>query len=111
MIKGFDSLQRKLSSIAELNTKEAVLEGAGQLAEIVRNNAPVNTGFLKNSITVRETDGRADMVVGAPYAFFVEYGTSKMPAQPFIRPALDDKQITAKVQSELKEELDTRKKG
>lgn len=49
----------------------------------------VKTGFLKNSIFVREHDfNKFEIVASAPYAGYVEYGTSKMRAQPYLRPAL-----------------------
>lgn len=52
-------------------------------------NAPVDTGFLRSSITVFE-DGRWVRVVGptADYGIFVEMGTSRTRAQPFVEPAV-----------------------
>lgn len=47
--------------------------------------APVDTGWLKSSI--HEDDG--NVVVDAPHAVYVEFGTEHMEAQPFLRPALD----------------------
>lgn len=52
---------------------------------------PVDTGRLRSSITV--TQGRdskgpfVDVGTNVEYASYVEYGTAKSPAQPFIRPA------------------------
>lgn len=56
---------------------------------------PVDTGLLRSSIfaevDARGGSSRRTLVLGAnaPYALFVELGTSKMRAQPFIRPAID----------------------
>lgn len=61
---------------------------------------PYRPGNLRDSIyqvysTDNSTDGRkAQYHVSfnfkkAPYGFMVEYGTSKAPAYPFIRPAMD----------------------
>jgi HK97 gp10 family phage protein len=57
--------------------------------------APVQTGTLKSSIQydLSETHGGDLMVIigsNLRYAGFVEYGTSKMAAQPYLRPALDE---------------------
>jgi HK97 gp10 family phage protein len=51
--------------------------------------APVDTGFLRNSIT---SNGEGlltySVKVGAEYGIHVEYGTWKMSAQPYLRPAV-----------------------
>jgi HK97 gp10 family phage protein len=53
---------------------------------------PVRTGALRSSIghEVRMTADGPVLIISAtaPYAGFVELGTSRMPARPFIRPAL-----------------------
>ena len=52
--------------------------------------APVDTGNLRASIHGR-VEGRVGIVGTGPvkYAEFQEYGTRFMPAQPFLRPAID----------------------
>lgn len=54
---------------------------------------PVVTSRLMNSIAW-EIEKKADEVVGrvgtnVEYATYVEYGTSKMSAQPYLRPSLE----------------------
>ena len=54
-------------------------------------NAPVDTGFLRNSITVDSvTPMEAIIAPHTDYAEYVEFGTSRMAAQPYMRPALDE---------------------
>lgn len=53
---------------------------------------PVDTGRLRGSLT-NEIESKAKDIVGrvgskVKYAPYVELGTSKMPAQPYLRPAL-----------------------
>lgn len=49
----------------------------------------VDTGNLKNSV-LAEPDGNDWVVgVGAPYAIHLEYGTLRMSARPFMRPAFE----------------------
>jgi HK97 gp10 family phage protein len=54
---------------------------------------PVDSGELRDSeyVQVYEEGGRVVMQIGAEagHAIFVELGTSKMSAQPFIRPTFD----------------------
>lgn len=58
---------------------------------------PVDTGDLKRSGSTDLVDVTPDRVIGEVaygggrviYHFFVEYGTSRMPAQPYLRPAAD----------------------
>jgi HK97 gp10 family phage protein len=64
-------------------------------AEVARATAPVRTGILRSEIAY-VVSARGQMVEGvvgvkrgrAFYAWFVERGTSKMAAQPFLRPAV-----------------------
>jgi HK97 gp10 family phage protein len=99
----FDSTEVKLLA-------EALVSGAGgvgaKAAKVLRSSAlaverdakavvPVDTGFLKGSITTDiEADGRfmsmsAEIGPTANYGGYVEYGTSRMSPQPYMGPALD----------------------
>ena len=56
--------------------------------DIVYDLCPVDTGELISSID-GSTDGESvEVYADADYAQYVEYGTSKMEAQPYFRPAL-----------------------
>ena len=61
------------------------------IVELARSIVHVRTGTLQASIYSKYS--RNDMVLDvgatAAYAFYVEYGTWKMAAQPYIRPAVD----------------------
>ena len=75
-----------------------VVRGAAFLCQRVAvQQAPVDTGFLRNSITVGRPDG-GSLTVGdlsaqvgpeAAYGAFVEFGTSRMGAQPYMTPAAE----------------------
>jgi len=91
-IKGLEELERKLrylphSTHRRVDGKLGV--GAGMVAEQARQFAPFLTGYLRSTIGF-ERRGSLDWIVyaGAHYAPFVEWGTSKMAAKPFMRPAL-----------------------
>lgn len=56
--------------------------------EMMRRLVPIDTGLLRSTIEWIYVDGTGVIFVGTDYWRYVEYGTSKMAAQPFIRPAL-----------------------
>lgn len=101
-ITGLKELDRALQELAWPASRRALRKGMRQGANIVRdevrNKAPVRTGNLKRSIRTRERreeNGWMRFAVEvrrrAFYGRFLEYGTSKMTAKPFIRPAASEK--------------------
>lgn len=72
---------------------EAVLTAWGMQAETyAKQLAPVDTGRLRNSLTyeVQQSDKAVIIGSGVEYAPYVEQGTSKQKAQPYLRPAIID---------------------
>lgn len=78
--------------------RQAMFRGVKIGALIIENEAkarvPVRTGFLRRSISSDvQWSGRNRVVVtigpNAEYGAFVEFGTSRMGAQPYMRPAID----------------------
>ena len=68
---------------------QAVAKAAFDTQARARASAPVDTGNLRNSITVDAQGTRARVGAEADYAIYVEMGTSRMAAQPFMNPAAD----------------------
>ena len=70
----------------------AALEVVGGTAERhVKEVTPVDTGRLRNSITHAPVSESVEMVgTGVEYAVYVEFGTSKMGAQPYLRPGVEN---------------------
>ena len=50
---------------------------------------PIDTGYLAGSITATIEEFYAEVSPAAEYAGYVEFGTYKMAAQPYMRPAAD----------------------
>ncbi len=73
MIEGYDKLLAQFENIEGLDWVSAEVEGINVIANEAKAIVPVDTGALRESIRV-------------------EYGTSKMAAQPYMRPAIDNKQ-------------------
>lgn len=72
---------------------DRALEKIGLTAErYAANLCPVDTGRLRNSITSTVDSGEKAAYIGSnvEYAPYVELGTSRMKAQPFLRPAAQD---------------------
>lgn len=66
-----------------------VAETARKVAEDAARRAPVRTGALRDSIHPEQRGGGWYVDVDVPYGVYVEYGTSRMGAQPFLWPALE----------------------
>jgi len=72
---------------------ERIMEGL----EIVGENivadakafAPVKTGRLRDSIGKKIVNRELEVYAEAEYAAYVEFGTSRMRPQPFLRPAFE----------------------
>ncbi len=106
-IKGLADLERELNQLA-LKARASVLRGALNKAvdpvlKAARENVSAQfterSGTLRKSIQKSATAPRgsngftAEAKVGVTgegfYGRFLEFGTSKMPARPFMRPAVD----------------------
>ncbi len=89
-----DTVTPKLRNWTERMREGVVREvdPVGQdMADLARQLVPVRTGFLQSTIMfeVNPADFTFTFGAAADYALFVEFGTRKMQAQPFIRPAMD----------------------
>lgn len=70
---------------------EQALIAIGLTAEsYAKKDCPVDTGRLRNSITNAVETGEQSVYIGSnvEYAAFVELGTSRMKARPYLRPAV-----------------------
>jgi HK97 gp10 family phage protein len=79
----------QLSSLYDLGDVMP-LPACQYIAKKARSLAPVDTGYLRDHIHAMKTGKTAIVISDAPYSAFVEFGTRKMAAQPFIRPAVDE---------------------
>jgi HK97 gp10 family phage protein len=98
MIDGLDKLFAQLEKIADLDLVSAEIDAVNVFAEEARNLVPVDTGALQITIGVEVEGDTVNLVAGnedVNYALYVEMGTIKMAAQPYMRPAVDNKQKQA----------------
>ena len=64
-----------------------------KLHALSKQRAPVDTGRLRNSISLSPMSpgyDRYTLVVAVHYGIHLEFGTYKMEAQPYIRPSLSE---------------------
>lgn len=75
----------------EKKAKVQALEVIGGMAESYAKAAcPVDTGRLRNSITHQQESENVEVIgTNVSYSVYVELGTSKMSARPFLRPAAE----------------------
>lgn len=77
------------------DTAKIIRDTATQIHRTARERVPVDTGALRDSITITvEGDGRSNAMsatigTSSSYAAYVEYGTAFSRPQPFMAPALD----------------------
>lgn len=72
---------------------DRALEEIGLAGEgFAKAKCPVDTGNLRNSITHVTAPGEDAVYIGTnvEYAAYVEFGTSRTAAQPYLRPAAAD---------------------
>lgn len=68
----------------------APVAAAERIAELAQEKAPVDTGFLQENIVAVHFAHHSRVEAKAPYSGYQEFGTSKMKAHPFLRPAIDE---------------------
>jgi len=101
-ILGLKELDQALQQMAWPAARRALRKGMRQGANVVRDEvrakAPVKTGNLRRKIRTRERREDADglrFAIEIPrsafYGRFIEFGTSKIAARPFMRPAAEAK--------------------
>ena len=76
----------------------------GKAESYAKQLCPVDTGRLRNSITHQQIDAKTEVIgTNVKYAPFVELGTKRQKAQPFLRPAAENHaaEYTKILQAEL----------
>lgn len=84
-VNNIDEVKKELQGA--VNT---ALEAIGLQAEsYAKLLCPVDTGRLRNSITHEQEDDTTEVIgTNVEYAAYVEMGTSRMKAQPYLEPAV-----------------------
>lgn len=85
------AVRRELGK-AKLNARQEVRAAGEDAVQIAKQRAPRDSGEMAESIRAEHGQDQmgpySDVTVDPFYATFVEFGTSQMPARPFMRPAV-----------------------
>jgi HK97 gp10 family phage protein len=89
---GVNSILRRLGSVKRAIDTGLFVNAVIQWAEYefvprAKARVPVDTGELRDSIAFEVSAAQVFVFASAPHASDVEFGTFKMRAQPYIRPA------------------------
>jgi len=72
------------------NPPMGALQIAAQIVlDVAQSLCPVDTGNLRDSAYMKASGNDVEFGFEAIYASYVEFGTYKMEAQPYLRPAID----------------------
>ena len=121
-IEGLDKLEANVKKINDSVDKEQtgkiLIKQAEIIRDRIRDKAPQGpTGNLKRSPVAKLMPENASYpaiaIAGidrkiAPHAHLVEFGTSRAPAHPFFRPAVDEcqRQVMNNIKNELKDKIE-----
>lgn len=101
VVKGLAELEAKLKKLTptvEAAAKRGVYKAALKVEGDAKMIAPVDTGNLRRSITTSQgNDISAAVSTTVEYAPYVEFGTSRMQAQPYLRPSLNKNKTNAQI--------------
>lgn len=90
VVKTLNSIPKILATV-DAARHRAVLEGTNKIHNHSQHSVPVDTGKLRASVKQKVVDSTAtttgNVSYNTDYAIYVELGTSRMAAQPYLHPA------------------------
>lgn len=90
---------------AQLSITAGAVSGAAHVPSAPGEPPNNDTGVLANSIETNSVGpGKVEVSANAPYAAAQEFGNSRLPARPYMRPALQ--QNRARIAELIKEAID-----
>lgn len=97
-IRGISAVMKNIEALGkeiEAGARKAQMRAALEIESEAVAEVPVDTGRLKDSISTQEVGGTIEVGSGVKagteveYAHFVEFGTSKRAAHPYLQPAVE----------------------
>ena len=87
----FTSHKKEVLDAVQQATDRGLEICGGKAESYAKRRCPVDTGRLRNSITHVQWDDKTEVIgSNVEYAPFVELGTYRMKAKPFLRPAAEN---------------------
>jgi len=90
-VKGVEEFQKALrnfDSAMQRQVHRQLVSWAADVKALARELVPVRTGHLRSSIYAKINEWVAQIGAEATYALFVELGTRRMQARPYLYPAI-----------------------
>jgi len=90
-VKGIEEFQRAMrnfDSAMQRQVHRQLLSWAADVKALARQLVPVRTGYLRSTIYAKISEWVAEIGAEATYGLFVEFGTRRMRAQPYLYPAI-----------------------
>jgi HK97 gp10 family phage protein len=90
-VKGMEEFQtaiRNFDSAMQKQVHRQLVSWAPDVKALAKQLVPVRTGHLRSSIYAKISEWVAEVGAEAAYALFVEFGTYRMRAQPYLYPAI-----------------------
>jgi HK97 gp10 family phage protein len=109
-MEDLDELPDQQSDALEEEVHNIIESAADNMVGYAQGIVPVRTGNLMASIFSEYDDDDLSITLGATadYASFIEYGTVKMRAQPFLEPAasIGQEEMNARIEEAIVQRLD-----
>ena len=102
----FTSYKMQVLGANEAGIKRALEICGGTAERYAKELCPVDTGRLRNSIAHEQINDHTEQIgTNVDYAPFVELGTRRQKAQPYLRPAVENHraEYEAIIRAELRE--------
>jgi len=90
-VKGIEEFQRAMHNFDSAMQRQVHMQLASWAADVkalARQLVPVRTGYLRSTIYAKISEWVAEIGAEATYGLFVELGTHRMRAQPYLYPAI-----------------------
>ena len=87
-VEEFQEAMRNFDSAIQKQVHRQLASWAADVKALARELVPVRTGHLRSSIYAKINEWVAQIGAEATYALFVELGTRRMQARPYLYPAI-----------------------
>ena len=87
---GISTIKAEVRRKGKILVSSSATHIEGNTKANIRKHGLIDTGFMLGSVQARPVSEMVwEVVIGAVYAIYHEYGTRYLPARPFFRPAVD----------------------
>lgn len=107
-MRGMDAFRARLQPLPGA-CRRAAEKALSQTADAVLHTAqglvPVRTGYLRSTLHRKSAGGRHQVSAACRYALYVEKGTRRMRARPYLAPALQKANYHACIAQAIREAI------